>query len=217
MQVFEVASLTDAGFTQILSFLREGGVIGFPTDTAYGLGADASNESAVRKIFEIKGRPETKPILLVVDSSAMAERMAELPDAAHVLAAKLWPGPLTLVLPARAHVSTVLTAGTGGIGVRWPEAPFATRLANALGRPVTATSANRSGMPAAVTAAEVQTQLEGQLEMIVDGGTLPVRGGSTLLDLTQDPPALLREGPVTYDAIKEILPNCRKTGTTEKQ
>jgi tRNA A37 threonylcarbamoyladenosine synthetase subunit TsaC/SUA5/YrdC len=72
-------------------------------------------------------------------------------------------------------------------------------------------------MPAAVTAAEVQTQLEGQLEMIVDGGTLPVRGGSTLLDLTQDPPALLREGPVTYDAIKEILPNCRKTGITEKQ
>jgi len=217
MQVFEVASLTEAGFTQILSFLREGGVIGFPTDTAYGLGADASNESAVRKIFEIKGRPETKPILLVVDSIAMAERMAELPDAARVLSAKLWPGPLTLVLPARAHVSTVLTAGTGSIGVRWPEAPFATRLANALGRPVTATSANRSGMPAAVTAAEVRTQLEGQLEMIVDGGTLPVRGGSTLVDLTQDPPALLREGPVTYDAIKEILPNCRKTGTTEKQ
>jgi L-threonylcarbamoyladenylate synthase len=212
MQLFEVSSLSDAGFNQILSFLRRGGVIGFPTDTAYGLGADASNEMAVRKIFEIKGRPETKPILLVVDSIAMVEGIAAFSDAARALAATFWPGPLTLVLPAERNISPVLTAGTGGIGVRWPDAPFATRLANALGRPVTATSANRSGMPAAVTAAEVRAQLEGQLEVVVDGGTLPVRGGSTLLDLTQDPPVLLREGPVSYDAIKRILPNCNRPG-----
>jgi L-threonylcarbamoyladenylate synthase len=98
-----------------------------------------------------------------------------------------------------------LTAGTGGIGVRWPDSPFANRLVGAFGKPVTATSANRSGMPAAASADEVRTQLEGQLEMLVDGGTLPAPGGSTVLDFTQKPPVLLREGPVSFQRLSELL------------
>ena len=205
MQIFDAANLSDDDFNQILEFLREGGVIGFPTDTAYGLGADASNESAVRRIFEIKGRPERKPILLLVDSLVMAARIARMSKLARTLARRLWPGPLTMVLPAMSVVSETLTAGTGGIGVRWPDAPFASRLVGAFGKPVTATSANLSGMPAAASADEVRTQLEGQLEMLVDGGTLPAPGGSSVLDFTQKPPVLLREGPVSFQRLSELL------------
>src|SRR5262245_42155368 len=110
MLIFDAASLSDDDFNQILSFLREGGVIGFPTDTAYGLGADASNERAVRRIFEIKGRPESKPILLLVDSLDMASRIATVTEPARRLAAQVWPGPLTMILPASDAVSDAVTA-----------------------------------------------------------------------------------------------------------
>jgi L-threonylcarbamoyladenylate synthase len=217
MQVFNAASLSDDDFNQILSFLRSGGVIGFPTDTAYGLAADASNEDAVRRIFEIKGRSENKPILLIVDSIDMASRVARISETAQRLAAKLWPGPLTMVLPATPDVSATLTAGTNTIGVRWPDAPFATRLISALGKPITATSANQSGMPAAATADEVRVQLEGQLDMLVDGGTLPVPGGSTVLDLTCEPPVVLREGPVSFQRLHELLGGNVQRSETESR
>ena len=110
-----------------------------------------------------------------------------------------------MVLPASNAVSEALTAGTGGIGLRWPASPFANRLVRALGRPVTATSANRSSMPAATSVDEVRAQLEGQLEMLVDGGRLPAPAGSTVLDLTREPPVLLREGPVSFQRLSELL------------
>ena len=205
MQIFNAARLSERDFNQILSFLRAGGVIGFPADTAYGLGADASNESAIRRVFEIKGRAETKPVLLLVNSIEMAERLATVSEVARLLAARFWPGPLTMVLPSRSTVSRMLTAGSDSIGVRWPDAVFALRLIGGLGMPVTATSANRSGMPAAATADEVRSQLEGRLEMLIDGGTLPFPGGSTVLDLTGESPVLLREGPVSFNTLSEVL------------
>src|SRR5262252_1418492 len=159
MQLFDAASLSDGALRQILSFLRAGGVIAFPTDTAYGLGADPFNETAVRRIFEIKGRPDNKPILLLVNSIAMAQSVAHVSERALALAERFWPGPLTMILPARETVPTSVTAGTGTIGVRWGNAPFANRLLDSLGQPITATSANRTGMPTAVTAAEVRDQL----------------------------------------------------------
>ena len=112
MQLFDAASLSDRALGQILSFLGGGGVIAFPTDTAYGLGADPFNEGAVRRIFEMKGRAETKPILVLVDSIAMANSIAILSDTALTLAERFWPGPLTMILPARASVSAMLTAGS---------------------------------------------------------------------------------------------------------
>jgi L-threonylcarbamoyladenylate synthase len=206
MQVFSAASLTERDFEKILSFLRSGGVIGFPTDTAYGLGADPWNEAAVRQIFKIKGRPDTRPILLLIDSFEMLEHVAFIPKDLHALTERFWPGPLTMILPAReSTVLSSITAGTGTVGVRWPSAPFALRLVNALRKPITATSANRTGMGTAVTAEEVRFQLHDRLDVLVDGGTLPTRSGSTLLDLSVDPPVLLREGPVSFAALQEAM------------
>jgi len=205
MQLFDAASLSDRALGQILSFLQDGGVIAFPTDTAYGLGADPFNEGAVRRIFEMKGRAETKPILVLVDSIAMANSIARLSDTALALAERFWPGPLTMVLPARASVSATVTAGSETIGVRWANNVFTQRLLEAFGRPITATSANRSGLPSAVTAEEVRVQLGDSLEMLVDGGELPAREGSTLLDVTRIPVRLLREGPIAEAELSDVL------------
>jgi len=205
MQLFDAAGLSDGALEQILSFLRAGGVIGFPTDTAYGLGADPFNEEAVRRIFEIKGRPEGKPILLLVDSISMASRVCQMSDSAHALAERFWPGPLTMILPARENVPSLVTAGTGNVGVRWPASDFALRLVGALEQPITATSANRSGIPSSVTAVEVCEQFGDALKFVIDGGKLPSRGGSTLLDLTAMPPRVLREGPIPESELSSVL------------
>jgi len=198
MKVFHTESLSEREFDQILSVLRSGGVIGFPTDTAYGLGADAFNGQAVSKIFVIKGRADNKPILLLVDSLEMTSRIVQPSPLFQKVAAAFWPGPLTVILPAQLTVPREVTADTGTVGIRWPIAPFATELVRRHGRPITATSANRSGEQSCVTASEVQSQLGSALDILVDGGELPARGGSTVLDLTGDHPTLVREGPLSF-------------------
>jgi len=205
MQLFEAASLTDEALEQILTFLRAGGVIAFPTDTAYGLGADPFNDDAVRTIFKIKGREETKPILVLVNSVEMANNIAVLSERALALARRFWPGPLTMILPARPLVPSSVTAGTSTIGVRWADTAFTQRLLGGFGRPITATSANRSGLPSAVTIAELREQLGESVELLIDGGELPTRGGSTLLDLTETPARLLREGPIVEAELNDVL------------
>lgn len=212
MQTYDAANLSAGEFEQILSFLRAGGVIGFPTDTAYGLGADPFQESAARRIFEIKGRPDAKPILVLVDSMTMLNQIVDysgVSDITERLASRFWPGPLTLILPVRKsaseNVSRLVTAGTGTIGVRWPQAPFAMRLVRTFGKPITATSANKSGQPSTASADEVRAQLGADLEMLIDGGVLANPQGSTLVDLTQKRPAILREGPVSRKALEEAL------------
>jgi L-threonylcarbamoyladenylate synthase len=208
MQIFDAGNLTAGDFDQILSFLRAGGVIGFPTDTAYGLGADPFSEPAVRRIFEIKGRSEAKPILVLVDSIDMIRQIVDWPNVsefADILAQRFWPGPLTMILPALATVPRLVTAGTGTIGVRWPHAPFATALISAFGKPLTATSANKSGQPSTGSASEVRRQLGVDLEMLIEGGTLAAPGGSTLLDLSGSKPTIVREGPVSRESLREAL------------
>jgi L-threonylcarbamoyladenylate synthase len=205
MKVVHTESLSEEEFELILSVLRAGGVIGFPTDTAYGLGADPFNVQAVAKIFKLKGRPETKPILLLVDSLEMAKRISRPLPILDSVAKAFWPGPLTLVLPAKSSVPQSVTAGTGTVGVRLPIAPFATELTRRLGNPITATSANLSGQTSCITAEEVRAQLQDQLPILVDGGTLPARSGSTLLDLTVTPPVLLREGPVSFESLNTFF------------
>jgi len=205
MQLFDAAGLSVGAFEQILSFLRAGGVIGFPTDTSYGLGADPFNENAVRQIFEIKGRPEGKPILLLVNSIEMAASVCHLSETALALAKRFWPGPLTMILPAQERVPFIVTAGTGNVGIRWPASDFASGLVGAFGQPITATSANRSGVPSSVTAVEVCEQFGDSLKFVIDGGKLPARGGSTLMDLTTLPPRVLREGPIREYELSEAL------------
>jgi L-threonylcarbamoyladenylate synthase len=157
------------------------------------------------RIFDIKGRTETKPILVLVNSIEMAGSVAELSDRALALAERFWPGPLTMILPARSSVPTAVTAGTSTIGVRWAGTPFTQRLLAAFSQPITATSANRSGRPAAITLAELREQLGESVEFLIDGGELPARGGSTLLDLTETPAKLLREGPIAEAELSDVL------------
>ncbi len=176
--------------------LKHGGVVAFPTETFYALGAAALDRRAVRRIFELKGRPETKPVLVLVDSIAMAETVAEVGDRARALAVRHWPGALTLVLPALPHVPEEVTAGTGTIGVRVSPHRVAQGLVRALGGPVTAPSANPSGLAPPTTAAGVLAHVEGAIEMVLDGGPTPGGEPSTVLDLTVEPPRILRQGVV---------------------
>jgi L-threonylcarbamoyladenylate synthase len=159
----------------------------------------------VDRIFAIKGRPESKPILLLVNSISTAESVIHADDRFRGVTETFWPGPLTIIAPANTALPRNVTAGTNTVGVRWPIAPFATMVVGRFGKPITATSANRSGMPSTVTADEVRTQLGDSVDAIVDGGLLPSRTGSTLLDLTSDPPAVLREGPVTFEQLQEFF------------
>jgi L-threonylcarbamoyladenylate synthase len=205
VKVFRAETLHAAAYEEIVSLLRRGGIIAFPTDTAYGLGADPFNETAVNRIFEIKGRPETKPILLVVDSPAMAESVCRPSAVFYDVVRRFWPGAVTAIVQAAATVPENVTAGTKTIGLRWPIAPFATTLVNRYGQPITGTSANRSGRPATVTAEEVREELGDAVDALIDGGVLPARGGSTILDLTVDPPVLLREGPISFAVLEEFF------------
>src|SRR5574337_88084 len=169
---------------QAVSVLRKGGLVAFPTDTLYALGADASNPFAIRRVFAVKGRRLTSPIPLLIADLMMATRLVgELPEAAVRLAERYWPGPLTLVLPAPRGICALLTAGSGQIGLRVPDAAVALALIRRFGGPVTGTSANRSGGTDPLDAHEVLRQIGDQVDLVLDGG--PVAGGnpSTVVDV----------------------------------
>ena len=178
--------------------LRQGGLVAFPTESFYGLGADALDPRAVERGFSIKGRPESKPLLVLVDSVTMAESLVcEIPAGVRELMARHWPGALTLVLRAAAHVPGRLTGGTGTIGVRMPAHPVALALVRAARLAVTAPSANPSDAPAPTTALGVRRYFEGVVDLILDGGATAGGAGSTIADCTVWPPRVLRQGPVT--------------------
>ncbi len=188
------------------AILKAGGVLAFPTETFYGLAADAANEEAVEKIFRIKGRDFGNPIALIAAGDRhLPGLVAEIPETARILMRAFWPGPLTLVFKASSNVIPKLTAGTGRIGIRISSHPIAAGLAEALGGPITATSANRSGAVENVSAQEVLQWLGEDLEAVIDGGPAPGGMGSTFLDVTADPPVLLREGAVPKERIFEAL------------
>lgn len=182
--------------------LAEGGLVAFPTDTVYGVGAHAFQPDAVERIYVAKIRPRDKaiPILLAQpdDLVLVAEGITE---AAWLLAERFWPGGLTLVLPKKTSVPDVVSAGGPTVAVRAPDHPVPLALIAALGVPLAATSANLSGHPSPVTAPEVVAELGGRIELILDGGQCPGGVPSTVLDLTTDPPAILRAGVI---AAKEI-------------
>ena len=177
--------------------LRAGGLVAFPTESFYGLGAHALRPEAVARVFTVKGRPAAKPLLVLVDSIAMAEMLAEdFPGAVRDLMTRHWPGPLTLVLQAAPVVPAALTAGTGTIGVRMPGHAIALGLVRAARFPVTAPSANPSGDPAPTSAAVVRRYFGDRIEMILDGGETAGGAGSTIADCTAWPPRVLRQGSV---------------------
>lgn len=188
-----------------VDILHGGGVVAYPTDTLYGLGAHALTERAVERVFRIKGRPAAQPIpLLLADARDMQRVARDIPPVAWELARRFWPGGLTLVLAAASTVPRQVTAGGDTVAVRVPAHPVPRELARRLGAPITGTSANRSGAPGPVTAEEVTATLGCQVDLIIDTG--PCSGGlaSTVLDLTGDVPRVLRQGPVSMDDLRQV-------------
>jgi L-threonylcarbamoyladenylate synthase len=186
--------------------LRSGRLVGYPTETFYGLAADPLSPAAIEAIFEAKGRPERMALPLIAsDREAVRLCVREFPDLAERLAAAFWPGALTLVLPASPSLPPRLLGGGRTVGIRISPHPVASALARAFGGAIVATSANRSGQPAPMTAAEVRDALGDEVALILDGGA--TRGGkaSTVLDLTGDSPQVVRSGAVALTAIEETL------------
>jgi len=192
--------------------IRSGGIIAFPTETFYGLGVDPFNPAAVERLFAVKGRESGKPIPIIIDELIRAEGIiGTISEESRALIEKFWPGPLTLLFATSSRLSSALTGGTGKVGIRIPSHPVALRLLRAIGQPITATSANRSGVPGATSAAGVQEMLGEHLDLIIDGGETPGGTGSTIVDTSFHPPRLIREGKIPY---QEIL-GCLGLGLTE--
>ena len=185
--------------------LRRGQLVAFPTETVYGLGANALDADAVRAIFAAKGRPADNPLIVHIWSTAQIEAFAELPEGAEALIERFWPGPLTLLMRRKPAIPDVVTAGLDTVAVRMPSHPTARALLRACGLPVAAPSANRSGRPSPTTAAHVSEDLNGVVPLILDGGACEVGLESTVLDLCHGTPCILRPGGVTQEQLSSVL------------
>jgi L-threonylcarbamoyladenylate synthase len=189
-----------------VAVLRRGGLVAIPTETVYGLAADASNESAVRRVFAAKGRPADHPLIVhIADASAMDEWAASVPPAARLLADACWPGPLTVLVPRADHVLSVVTGGRDTVGLRVPAHPLAQQLLRAFGGGLAAPSANRFGRVSPTTAQHVLDDLGDDVDFVLDGGACPVGVESTIVDCTDDPPQLLRPGGIPAEHVAAVL------------
>lgn len=186
--------------------LRDGGLVAFPTETVYGLGADASNPAAVRKIFVTKRRPSDHPVIVhIADASELKHWAAQVPNAAWVLAEKFWPGPLTLVLKRAGHVSDLITGGQDTVAVRVPSHPLARQLLKAFGGGIAAPSANSYGRLSPTTAQHVVEELGEAVDLVLDGGPCAVGIESTIVDLSGAQPSILRPGEISAAQIEQAL------------
>jgi L-threonylcarbamoyladenylate synthase len=182
--------------------IRQGGLVVFPTETVYGLAADAFNETAVRRVFEAKGRPVNNPLPVQVAGKADILKLAtNLTKTANCLIDRFMPGPLTIVLNAMPHVSALVTAGTGKVGIRIPDHPVALALIKAAGTPIVAPSANASGQPPPTTAEEALGYLKDQVEIVLDAGPTQLKIASTVVDATETPVRIIRHGSITEEML----------------
>ena len=188
------------------AILRRGGLLGIPTETVYGLGADGLNEDAVRRIFLAKGRPQDNPLILHVPDAGWLERCCtDIPPAAYALAERFWPGPLTMILPRRDCVPLRTTGGLDTVGVRCPDHPVTRAIIAAADTPVAAPSGNTSGRPSPTCARHMMEDMMGKIDGIVDGGDCAVGVESTIIDLTVQPPRLLRPGGLPLEELEAVL------------
>jgi L-threonylcarbamoyladenylate synthase len=186
--------------------LKRGDVIAFPTETLYGLGADALNSSAVEKVFQLKGRDFTNPIpVLVAHREMLLSLVTSVPALAEKLIACFWPGPLTIILPARRDIPSPLVSLSGGIGVRISSQPLATELVKALGCPLTATSANPSGQLPARTVEEARKYFARHVDIFIDGGKLTSKTGSTVAEINGDTIKIIRSGEITKSELQRVV------------
>ena len=195
-----------AKLDQAAAILRRGGLVGIPTETVYGLGADGLNPEAVRRIFAAKGRPQDNPLILHIPSADWLGRYCEdIPQAAWALAARFWPGPMTIILKRNSSVPDEVTAGLDTVGMRCPDHALCRRLIAAADVPVAAPSGNTSGRPSPTTAAHMLEDMGGKIDAILDGGDCAVGVESTIVDVTVTPPRLLRPGGVTLEQLRAVL------------
>lgn len=191
---------------QAAEIIQKGGLVALPTETVYGLGANGLDEEAVAKIFIAKGRPQDNPLILHITGPEEIEKLChDVPESAYILAEKFWPGPLTMVLPARDNVPKRTTGGLDTVAVRCPETMITREIIRLSGVPIAAPSANISGKPSTTTAQHVLHDHNGRIEAIVDGGPCSVGVESTIVDLTGDRPRLLRPGGISPEQLRQVL------------
>lgn len=189
-----------------LEVLRAGGLVAIPTETVYGLAADASNEAAVRRIFAAKGRPADHPLIVhVASADELGDWASEVSPTARLLADTCWPGPLTLLVPRASHVLDVVTGGRSTVGVRVPAHPLALELLRRFGGGIAAPSANRFGKVSPTSAGHVVDDLGDAVDLVLDGGPCPIGVESTIVDCTVEPPQVLRPGGIPTEQIAELL------------
>lgn len=208
MKVFGGAQtpLTPAAMEEAAAALQQGGLVAFPTETVYGLGADGLNAAACRRIYLAKGRPSDNPLILHIAGLDMLPQIAaEIPPAAQKLMAAFWPGPLTLVFPKTPAVPLSVTGGLDTVAVRFPSHPVAQALIRAAGCPVAAPSANTSGRPSPTRAAHVAEDLGEKIDYLLDGGPCSVGVESTIVDVTGPVPTLLRPGGITLEMLRQVV------------
>lgn len=200
------ASVQDRELLPAAQIIREGGLVAFPTETVYGLGANALDEEAARKIYAAKGRPSDNPLIAHISGYTELEPLVErIPEAGRKLAERYWPGPLTMVFPKSGMVPYGTTGGLDTVAVRMPSDPVAIRLIALAGVPVAAPSANLSGKPSPTTARHVWQDMNGRIDMILDGGTVGIGVESTIVDVSGEVPVLLRPGAVTMEMLRETV------------
>jgi L-threonylcarbamoyladenylate synthase len=206
MRIITLQALARDGLRVTVECLRSGGLVAFPTDTLYGLGAAVTSDEGVGRLFEAKRRPLDLPLPILLSGAADVVRVAQdMPDLAIKLAFHFWPGPLTLVLRRNPRFRSVALAGRDDLAVRVPDHPAPRSLMEALGEPITGTSANISGGPPPTTAQEVADQLGESVDIIIDGGRTPIGLESTVIDLVGETPRLLREGAITRAQIEAVV------------
>lgn len=193
-------------YEQAAEILRKGGLVAFPTETVYGLGADGMNAEAAAKIYAAKGRPSDNPLILhIADRETLAQITDKIPAKAELLMQTFWPGPLTMIFEKQEAVPYGTTGGLETVAVRMPSHPVARKLIRKSGTPIAAPSANTSGRPSPTRAEHVEEDLNGKIEMLIDGGSVGIGLESTIMDMTVDPPMLLRPGYITREMIEDII------------
>ena len=198
--------LTEHDIDEAAAILRDGGLLGIPTETVYGLGANGLNEEAVAHIFEAKGRPQDNPLILHIPDASWLERYCkDIPLTAYQLAKAYWPGPMTMILKRKDIVPNAVTAGLDTVGMRCPAHPLCREIIAASGVPVAAPSGNTSGRPSPTTAQHMLEDMDGKIDAIVDGGPCSVGVESTIIDLTETPARLLRPGGITLEQLEAVL------------
>ncbi len=202
----ETRYLTEQKVQQAAQILKRGGLLGIPTETVYGLGANGLNETAVANIFKAKGRPQDNPLILHIPDVGWLDRYCvDIPPSAYTLASKFWPGPLTMILKRKSIVPDIVTANLETVGIRCPDHALCRKIIAAADVPVAAPSGNTSGRPSPTTAQHMLEDMDGKIDAIMEGGACNVGVESTIVDLTCMPPRLLRPGGVTLEQLREVL------------